>query len=134
MIFGTLAGIDVLINIVAIRKQLIQFGNNMSKYINAEKLIAEIERFNSIVPYENNDRHDEGLHDAYKAVKNIIDSLQQKQPEVDVDLEKEIETWIPKHVRSGAGEWKECRDAVIECGGIVARHFYDLGLNARKEN
>ena len=49
----------------------------MSKYIASDKLIAEIERLNSLVPYENNDRHDEGLHDAYKAVKNVIGSLQQ---------------------------------------------------------
>lgn len=51
----------------------------MKKYIDADKLISEIERLNSLVPYENNDRHDEGLHDAYKAVKNVIDSLQQEQ-------------------------------------------------------
>lgn len=48
------------------------------KYIDAEKLIAEIEKLNSLVPYESKDRHDEGLHDAYKAVKNIITSLQQE--------------------------------------------------------
>ena len=50
------------------------------KYIDADKLKAEIERLNSLVPYENSDRHDEGLHDAYKAVKNVIASLQQEQP------------------------------------------------------
>ena len=51
----------------------------MTNYIDAEKLIAEIERLNSFVSYERKDRHDEGLHDAYKAVKNIIYSLQQEQ-------------------------------------------------------
>lgn len=50
----------------------------MSKYIDADKLIAEIERLNSLVPYGSKDRHDDRLHDAYKAVKNVIDSLQQK--------------------------------------------------------
>jgi hypothetical protein len=53
----------------------------MKKYIDTEKLIAEIERLNSLVSYESKDRHDEGLHDAYKAVKNVIASLQQEQPE-----------------------------------------------------
>ncbi len=53
----------------------------MNKYIDADKLNAEIERLNSLVYYESKDRHDEGLHDAYKAVKNVIDSLQQEQPE-----------------------------------------------------
>ena len=95
----------------------------MSKYIDADKLKAEIERLNSLVPYENSDRHDEGLHDAYKAVKNIIGSLQQEeQPEV--DLEKELHTYI-------------CSDEYMNTRGngslLIARHFYELGLKARKE-
>ena len=32
------------------------------KYIDADKLIAEIERLNSLVSYDAEDRHDEGLH------------------------------------------------------------------------
>jgi len=52
------------------------------KYIDAEKLLSEIERLNSLVPYGSKDRHDDGLHDAYKAVKNIIDSLQQEQTDM----------------------------------------------------
>lgn len=55
---------------------------NMGKYIDVEKLKAEIERLNSLVSYESKDRHDEGLHDAYKAVKNVIASLQQEQDSV----------------------------------------------------
>ena len=55
---------------------------NMGKYIDVEKLKAEIERLNSLVSYESKDRHDEGLHDAYKAVKNVIASLQQEQNSV----------------------------------------------------
>ncbi len=54
----------------------------MSKYINAEKLLSEIDRLNSLVSYESEDRHDDGLHDAYKAVKNIVTSLQQEQLQV----------------------------------------------------
>ena len=54
------------------------------KYIDAEKLIAEIERLNSLVSYESKDRHDEGLHDAYKAVKNVITSLQQEQSKFNI--------------------------------------------------
>jgi len=61
------------------------------KYIEAEKLIAEIERLNSLVPYESKDRHNEGLHDAYKAVKNAITSLQQEQPELPT-----IKGWIAR--------------------------------------
>lgn len=60
----------------------------MSKYIDAEKLIAEIERLNSLVPYGSEDRHNDGLHDAYKAVKNIITSLQQEQPSLPDNLDE----------------------------------------------
>jgi hypothetical protein len=64
------------------------------KYIDAEKLIIEIRRLNSLVSYENNDRHDEGLHDAYRAVINVVNYLQQEQPEcssslVDIDAVRE---------------------------------------------
>ena len=104
---------------------------DMGKYIDAEKLIAKIERLNAIVSYESKDRHDEGLHDAYKAVKNVIDSLQQEQPEV--DLEKELGQWRHKHFageRDGhySGEYLE-RSSQLD----IARHFFNLGLNARKE-
>ena len=69
-----------------------------------------------------------GIYD----VMAIIDSLQQEQPEV--DLEKEIATWIPSHITGGEeGVWKECREAVTKWAGIVAHHFYELGLKARKE-
>ena len=57
---------------------------------------------------------------------------EQEQPEV--DLEKEIATWIPSHITGGEeGVWKECREAVTKWAGIVARHFYELGLKAREE-
>lgn len=54
----------------------------MKKYIDADKLLSEIERLSSIVSYESKDRHDEGLHDAYKAVKNVIGSFQQEQTDM----------------------------------------------------
>ena len=99
------------------------------KYIDADKLIVEIEKLNSLVPYESKDRHDEGLHDAYKAVKNVIDSLQQEQPEV----EKEIDAvWNP---RFNLG-WDEKSLLSISRSAFetIARHFYELGkLNVRKE-
>ena len=141
------------------------------------KLIAEIERLNSLVPYESKDRHDEGLHDAYKAVKNAIISLQQEQlvnkvlgtlitcdiiemtvkkaidkpqdkekeeelmtrkinylrsleenyvqqEQPEVDLEKEFESYMEKY----NGVWVDT-DYIK-----FARHFFELGLNARKED
>lgn len=62
--------------------------------IDADKLLAEIEQLNSLVPYENNDRHDDGLHDAYKAVKNIIASLEQEAVEERKERERVYhESW-----------------------------------------
>lgn len=66
-------------------------------------------------------------------LKQVRKKLQQEQQEV--DLEEEIATWIPSHITGGEeGVWKECREAVTKWAGIVARHFYELGLSARKED
>ena len=94
------------------------------EYIDAEKLIAEIERLNSLVSYESKDRHDEGLHDAYKAVKNIIYSLQQEHSEVD------LEKIIGQTYHDGSVADTSDMDHVDYEN--IARHFYELGLNARK--
>ena len=92
------------------------------KYIDAEKLTKSIE--------------DKGL-DCSFALKMerldtlaLIDKLQQEQPEV--DLEKELGRWRHKHFkgkRDGdySGEYLE-RESQLD----LARHFYELGLNARK--
>jgi len=95
----------------------------MNKYIDVEKLKAEIERLNSLVSYESKDRHDEGLHDAYKAVKNVIASLQQEQQEV--DLEKEIEKELRLHYNDDQDVywWNYLKNSF--------RHFYELGKNSK---
>lgn len=63
-----------------------------------------------------------------------IDECPLEQEHSEMDLEKEISTWIPAHIRGGDNEvWKDTKKAVTEWGGIVARHFYELGKNARKE-
>ena len=68
----------------------------------------------------------------YQTLVIQFDSLQRERPEV--DLEEEIATWIPSHITGGEeGVWKECREAVTKWAGIVAHHFYELGLKARKE-
>lgn len=55
-----------------------------------------------------------------KRVMNIVDSLQHKQPEV--DLEKEIQRYLCEECSS------DDEPTIVE----TARHFYELGLNARK--
>ena len=100
------------------------------KYIDAEKLKAEIRiiqqsverrdvRFNQIEKIRTG-----SMVEVCKCILNSIDSLQQEQPEV--DLEKEYKEYVED-------------DPVFSkltnrnVGLVIARHFYELGLNSRKE-
>ena len=108
------------------------------KYIDADKLIAEIER--RIIEHKKSIKKDitliseamlKGSLGAYESIESFITSLQQEQPEV--DLEKEVDEWRDKNfdkhqdfILSGVNV---TRKSQIE----LARHFYELGPNARKE-
>ena len=106
------------------------------KYIDAGKLIAEIDdrlhcngAFDEVGDYEWH--YDQGMVDAYNHIKEFITSLQQEQPEL--DLEKEAnECW--DYVFSAIG-WDENSLMTMNHKEFLAfaRHFYELGLNARKE-
>lgn len=62
--------------------------------------------------------------DALEEVEDFITSLQQEQTEL--DLEKEIDTYLePIKV------W-QIQEAPYTSMENIARHFYQLGLNARK--
>lgn len=92
------------------------------KYIDAEKLKEIIdEKWKELA--DKNVKVGGGKWDAeintYLSVLRLIDSLQQEQPEV--DLEKEIIRYQREDMD---------RDTTVK---DVARHFYELGLNARKE-
>ena len=95
------------------------------KYIDSEKLIAEIN--NRLMSVNLEKLGNFGLHRvwAYNDVKDLITSLQQEQPEV--DLEKEILDWIGDEgsCKNGKWTWYECNE--------MLRYFYELGLKARKE-
>ena len=71
---------------------------NMSKYIDAEKLKAEITRIYNEHPAHISERYEDGFDDGYIAccdeIVAIIDSLQQEQSES--DIEKEIDEYIEK--------------------------------------
>jgi len=56
------------------------------------------------------------------SIDDIIDSLQQEQPEV--DLEKEATKFVQSK------EFIESEESPVL---LIARHFYELGLNARKQ-
>lgn len=100
------------------------------KYIDAEKLKTEIERF-SATEYGDNTFGDDVANGAlYYVLEEIIPSLQKEQPEV--DLEKEIDAvWNP---RFNLG-WDENSCLTMNRAGFekFSRHFYELGLNTRKE-
>ena len=95
------------------------------KYIDAEKLIAEIERWRDKTKEKYNEStYSMGRCDALAEFRNHIVSLQQEQPEV--DLEKEIENyWL-------ATDW--CNILQLKKFKVIARYFYGLGLNAKRRN
>ena len=110
----------------------------MSKYINAEHLRKEVKRLEKAAHKSAlgcADRETRKFHEgkdyAYQHVGVIIDSLQSGLP--NIDLEEEINRF-----------WDSCIKHKNERGGNViwsnklevealAHHFYELGLNARKE-
>lgn len=105
----------------------LSFDLDMSKYIDSEKLKAEIERLHKA--HSGKYGCDEvGLNLEY--LEDFIDSLQQEQPKV--DLEKEIEEHVKgmpmsefTHESEVGDHWDWAREEF--------RHFFELGLNARKK-
>lgn len=97
------------------------------KYIDADKLKELIdEKWKELA--DKNVKIGGGKWDAeistYLSVLRLIDSLQQEQPEV--DLEKELEDYVRKEIPYGNGGYGDKMK--------IARHFYELGLNVRKED
>jgi folate-dependent tRNA-U54 methylase TrmFO/GidA len=125
----------------------------MSKYIDADKLIAEIERLknqnerrlDNIVPIRRKDTMDEeqltkielrdkvdkaylnGVLITLSDILSFITSLQQELQ--DVDLEKEAKRWWKEHLHLNPENqlWMDAHQSVV-----FARYFFELG-RARKE-
>ena len=87
----------------------------MNKYIDADKLRAEIEK-------NTPDRLQ--LFVYRDIILALIDSLQQEQPEVDIVTEYDEQFYSDPVYRKLTNR---------NAGIAIARHFYNLGLNARKE-
>jgi len=107
------------------------------KYIEADKLIAEIERRIARLDKELKPAAEEDFVSSWASTANnkrvalqsilsFITSLQQEQPEV--DLEKELNEWM-KYGPHTNYPWCTIPDAIK----ITAEHFYELGKTARKE-
>lgn len=115
----------------------------MSKYIDADKLIAEIERRESeiksqIAELGNFESNEIGLFnylDLYDDIRSFITSLQQEQPEVDLEKDDIID-YVHSHFYydkdfDGYGH-SELRPVFTRDDvEVIARHFYELG-KARK--
>lgn len=65
-----------------------------------------------------------GMMQAFQIMRSIIDSLQQEQSKV--DLEKEYTEFVVSDP-----VYSKLINNIV--GKSIARHFYELGLNARKE-
>ena len=110
----------------------------MSKYIPAEKLIAEIER--RIAAYQKNfDKADnkiarlstDGRIASLKALLPFITSLQQEQSKVELEkFDKEV-TRIWGRCAAEPNDSIACLH--ISTFNEIARHFWNKGYNARKE-
>lgn len=142
----------------------------MTKYIDADRLRAEIERQKRALELSIQSQGDYGQSChivAYENILSLIDSLQQEQPigeEYAIEIGKHTHTLrvgsqsdIDNLIRQEKQEqqevdldeginrfWDSCIKHKNERGGNViwsnkievgalARHFYELGLNARKE-
>lgn len=99
----------------------------MSKYIDTEKLKTELKKLSeSDNPIEYSSMEKSAYNCALYDVELLITSLQQEQSEV--DLEKEYKTWW--NSISGKINIEHVMEWYMH---ETARHFYELGLNARKE-
>ena len=97
----------------------------MEKYIDAEILIAEIDR--QKIGYNTDGEH-AAEYNTCRKILDIITSLQQEQQEV--DLKKEIEqcwqNWLsPSNQSSVEGVLPKSEFS------MYARHFYELGKNSK---
>lgn len=103
----------------------------MSKYIDADKLIAEIERQKSLFSTE---KEKEGLSKTDKLSLGariasleetivLINSLKYEQPEVDLD--SKLSEFMSFYAYENNGEYPSAID--------IAHYFYELRLNARKK-
>jgi len=106
------------------------------KYIDIDKLIAELERWRDKAKEDYNKNHySMGRCDALAEFRNFMVSLQEEQPEVDLD--KEIEEQINMYYNECEKKLNQMSDDDTDIGFLTlnsfARHFYELGLNARKE-
>ena len=98
----------------------------MKNYIDAYRLIAEINERLMAVNLEKLGNFGAHRAWAYNDVKDIIGSLQQERPEVDFETEY-------AKFSNDTDDLDYAFPIDLADYKYFARHFYELGLNARKE-
>lgn len=100
------------------------------KYIDTDKLSEKIESIGLYV--QKSADYNDGRNNMKMMVLDITDSLQQEQPEV--DLEKEVERYF-QGLWPGIKTAEQCNTDLHFTPLAIMRmttHFYELGLKARK--
>lgn len=107
----------------------------MSKYVDSEKLIAELTRMqfdlNAVYRHPQSDSIVRAISLEYDDILSLVDSLQQEQPEVDFKIEER--KWVHDAVDN---IFPEDGDFMSEVDfrkilKDTARHFYELGKNSK---
>ena len=103
----------------------------MSKYIDAEKLKKSIGDYAegaqaALNPIDGDADYYKGKIDACKDIQEFIASLHQEQPEVDLDLDREI----IKYKVPFTDESEYLNETTLDA---IARHFYGLRNRALEE-
>ena len=91
------------------------------KYIDVDLLLKEIEKKSHEEQGFSSEDSEYGYRSCARDLLAFINSLQQEQSEV--DLEKEIQRYL----------CEECSSDDEPTIAEIARHFYELGFNARKQ-
>ena len=105
------------------------------KYIDAEKLIALLEqRKKQLARWTDKEYANQRIDEIDCILDVDIDSLQQEQSKADLDADIEME-WdsFNKHIT----KYSEGTEEVVWLNWLsfvdIANYFYELGLNAKKE-
>lgn len=117
--------IKPLLNTKLIYHNLIHF--DMAHYIDADRLRAEINRLIADPTLGSTTERKIGGHTALLKLVPFLDSLQQEQPEV--DLEEEVKKYWNAH----ALNYRIGRVADLDFMFLYARHFYELGRKAKED-
>lgn len=114
--------------------------HNAQKYIDAEKILPQPlagQTCKTCIFYDNDCPFTRGKFMPYPSMvcSDYTSSVtkEQAQAQPDVDLYAEIASYLNRNVLNRINNSDIIEDFTTIEAGELARHFYELGLNARKE-